>query len=73
MNLLEKAKLIASTYDETIVGPMSFSPAICHTLVEAMEEIEKIELHRNNDYQRAYAAGFDLCKSILLKHLEVEK
>ena len=76
MNLLENAKEIAQFREvksKKIFETLDYSIDICSALVKAMEEIEKIELHRNNDYQRAYTAGFETCKSILRKHLEVEK
>ena len=74
MNLLEKAKLIASTYNETIVGPMSFSPAICHTLVEAMDELESERTPKSDDISdRMFAFGVRFALVVLRRHLEVEK
>jgi hypothetical protein len=76
MNLLEKARSAVDYYDDSMghIGSVGEEYIrLCRALLGAMEEIEEIELHKNNDYQRAYTAGFDLCKSIFLKHLEVDE
>jgi len=71
MNLLEKAKEIANMNDETIVGAMSFSPAICRALVDAMEEIESERTPKSDDISdRMFAFGVRFALVVLREHLE---
>lgn len=83
MNLLEKAKQIVENdergyyKDIKYMALAVFSPKICKSLIEAMDEIEKEAKgyynNWDNDYQEGKCDGLEKALEILKEHLGADK